>query len=289
MRFTPGDGSEDIIDKRGERSDGGRGLGGAMSLLPFLLRFKYGWVILLAIVGFSYFKGALGGDGSGGPESAVAPHGKPTDTPAQFVGFVLDDVQKTWDSELARTSTPYRHAKLVLFTDATRTACGYGEAATGPFYCPSDERVYIDLGFFEELSRKLGAKGDFAQAYVIAHEIGHHVQKILGISDRVHAAPRGAVQGASGLSVRLELQADCLAGVWSHFSEQRNLLETGDLEEALNAAGAIGDDRLQRQSTGTVNPESFTHGSSAERAEWFRKGHDSGTLKGCDTFGKSAL
>lgn len=289
MRFTPGDGSDDVIDKRGERGGGGGGLGGALSLLPLLLRFKYGWVILLLVVGFSYFKGALMGDGGGSSQSAAAPHAaKPTDTPAQFVGFVLDDVQKTWDSEFARTSTPYRHAKLVLFTDATRTACGYGEAATGPFYCPTDERVYIDLGFFDELSRKLGAKGDFAQAYVIAHEIGHHVQKILGISDRVHAAPRGTVQGASGLSVRLELQADCLAGVWSHFSEQRNLLETGDLEEALNAAGAIGDDRLQRQSSGTVNPESFTHGSSAQRAEWFRRGHDLGTLQGCDTFSQGA-
>jgi predicted metalloprotease len=291
MRFTPGDGSKDVIDKRGERGSGGSGLGGAMSLLPLLLRFKYGWVVLLGIVAFSYFNGALGGGNSGSPHSAVGSANSangPADTAAQFVGFVLDDVQKTWDSELARTGTPYRHAKLVLFTDTTRTACGYGEAATGPFYCPNDERVYIDLGFFDELSRKLGAQGDFAQAYVIAHEIGHHVQKILGISDRVQAAPRGAVRGASGLSVRLELQADCLAGVWSHFSEQRNLLEAGDLEEALNAAGAIGDDRLQRQSTGTVNPESFTHGSSAQRAAWFRRGHDGGTVQGCDTFGKSA-
>jgi predicted metalloprotease len=284
MRFTPGDGSNDVIDKRGERGGGG-GLGGAMAFLPLLLRFKYGWVILVAVVGFSYFKGAFGGASSGNPEPAAESRSsKPTDTPAQFVGFVLDDVQKTWETQLASTPTPYRHAKLVLFTDATRTACGYGEAATGPFYCPNDERVYIDLGFFDELSRKLGAKGDFAQAYVIAHEIGHHVQKIRGISDRVHTASRGAVQGASGLSVRLELQADCLAGVWSHFSEQRNLLETGDLEEALSAAAAIGDDRLQRQSKGTVNPETFTHGSSEQRARWFRRGHDLATLDGCDTF-----
>jgi predicted metalloprotease len=285
MRWTPGRESDDVIDKRGEQVPGGGGLGGAMAFLPLLLRMRYGWLILLVVVGFSYFKGAFGGNTGGDPKPALESRsGGVTDTPAQFVGFVLDDVQKTWDVQLAATTTPYRHAKLVLFTDATRTACGYGQAATGPFYCPTDERVYIDLGFFDELARRLGAKGDFAQAYVIAHEIGHHVQKIRGISQRVEGAPRATLEGASGLSVRLELQADCLAGVWAHFTEQRKVLEAGDLEEALNAAAAIGDDRLQRQSAGTVHPESFTHGTSEQRARWFRQGHDAGNLDGCDTF-----
>jgi uncharacterized protein len=291
MRWTPGQRSDDMIDRRGERMSGGGG--GLIQLAFLLLRFKYGWIVLLVLVGVSYFSGAFRtgttddasrAAGDPGPAAATQPGSR-----ADFVGFVLDDAQRTWDGLLAAGPAPYRHAKLVLFTDATRTACGFGEAATGPFYCPRDERVYIDLGFYDELSRRFGANGDFAQAYVIAHEIGHHVQKILGISDRVQNSSGSALKGATGLSVRLELQADCLAGIWAHSTAKRDILEKGDIEEGLNAAAAIGDDRIQRQSSGRVHPESWTHGSSAERSRWFRKGYDNGTLKACDTFNADTL
>jgi predicted metalloprotease len=257
-----------------------------LGLLPLLTRTKYGWVIALVLVGLSLAGGlgGLGGVFGGGTtdHAADVPQqgAKTPDAKSRFVGFVLDDVQKTWKTNLP----DYRNAKLVLFTDATDTACGYGRAATGPFYCPADERVYIDLSFYEELERRLGAKGDFAQAYVIAHEIGHHVQNQLGTSDRVHAARQSDQVGAEGLSVRLELQADCFAGVWAHASKQRDLLDVGDIEEAMNAAAAIGDDRLQRSSTGRVHPERWTHGSSAQRARWFERGLASGSPDACDTF-----
>jgi predicted metalloprotease len=203
-----------------------------------------------------------------------------SDEEARFVGYVLDDAQATWERKLPG----YRRAELVLFTGATSTGCGYGDAATGPFYCPADRRVYIDLSFYDELRRRLGAGGDFAQAYVIAHEIGHHVQKLDGTSDQVHLSSRSRQRGATGLSVRLELQADCYAGVWAHDAQARNLLEVGDIEEALTAAAAIGDDRLQKQSRGTVSPDSFTHGSSAQRVAWFRRGFETGDPRRCDTF-----
>ena len=264
------------------------GGGGLIQLAFLLLRFKYGWIILLLLVGVSYFSGAFRSGTTEDASRAAGDRGSAAATQpgsrADFVGFVLDDAQRTWDGLLQAGPVPYRHAKLVLFTDATRTACGFGEAATGPFYCPRDERVYIDLGFYNELSRRFGANGDFAEAYVIAHEIGHHVQKILGISERVQNSPSSALKGANGLSVRLELQADCLAGVWAHSTAKRDILEKGDIDEGLGAAAAIGDDRIQRQSTGRVHPESWTHGSSAERTHWFRKGYDEGTLKACDTF-----
>jgi predicted metalloprotease len=204
------------------------------------------------------------------------------------VSFVLDDVQKTWAEIFRQRGMTYPHAKLVLFTDSTPTGCGYGDSATGPFYCPVDRQVYIDLGFYRELAGRLGARGDFAEAYVIAHEIGHHVQKLLGTSDRLHEA-RGSEKGAGGASVRLELQADCFAGIWGHSTAQRDLLEKGDLDEALGAASAIGDDRLQRQARGTVNPEKWTHGSSEQRSRWFRRGYDRGTIESCDTFGATSL
>jgi predicted metalloprotease len=196
---------------------------------------------------------------------------------------------RTWTKKFAERKEPYRHAKLVLFTDSTQSGCGYGSASTGPFYCPVDERVYIDLGFYRELAHRFGAPGDFAQAYVIAHEIGHHVQNLLGISERVHRAPRSEQRGATSLSVRLELQADCFAGVWGNSTAQRQLLESGDVEEALGAASAIGDDRLERQAGGTVAPETWTHGSSTERVRWFRRGYDGGRIEGCDTFATDAL
>jgi predicted metalloprotease len=255
-------------------------------LVPLLLRFKYGWLILLLLVGGTYLTGGLGGL-LGGAESnqrvsepRPAPQSGGAAKQAEFVGFVLDDVQGTWVQKLPQ----YRKSKLVLFTGGTRTSCGVGEAATGPFYCPVDEQVYIDLSFYDELEHRLGAGGDFAQAYVIAHEIGHHVQKILGTSGKVQRASRDAQNGPQGLSTRLELQADCYAGFWAHFTGQRDVLEKGDIEEGLGAAAAIGDDRLQKQGKGTVTPETWTHGSSEQRVRWFKRGYEKGSIEACDTF-----
>ena len=203
----------------------------------------------------------------------------------QFVSFVLDDVQSTWERLLPSVGANYRHAKLVLFRDYTQSGCGAAQTATGPFYCPVDEKVYVDLAFFDELRTRFGAPGEFAQAYVLAHEVGHHVQKLLGIEQRVRSLTRQEPSEGNHLSVKLELQADCLAGVWGHSTEQRKILETSDIPAGLRAAAAVGDDRLQRMGTGHVNPESFTHGSSAERATWFRRGLESGEIGACETFG----
>jgi predicted metalloprotease len=287
MRWDESHESPDLIDRRGEggRMGGGGGLIDLfLWLLPWLIRSPFGWLVILGFLAFAVFQGVTRGLLSGGVQG-VATGSHVTDPQAHFVAFVLDDVQSTWQGEFARRGLPYRHAKLVLFTDATRTGCGYGDAATGPFYCPEDERVYIDLGFYEELKHRLGAGGQFAQAYVIAHEMGHHVQNLLGTSDRVG----GHAEGASGGSVRLELQADCYAGIWAHDTGQRNLLEQGDIESALNAASAIGDDRLQRQATGRVRPDSFTHGTSAQRVRWFTRGYETGKMESCDTFGAKGL
>jgi predicted metalloprotease len=282
MRWDPEHESPDLIDRRGERS--GPGGGGLLflvvRLLPWLIRTPFGWAILLALLGYAVFQGVTH---RGLFSGTAEPQGgsNVTDPQTHFVAFVLDDVQSTWKQDFAaRDLPPYRNAKLVLFTDATETGCGYGRAATGPFYCPEDERVYIDLGFYRELEQRLGARGDFAKAYVIAHEIGHHVQQQLGTSNKGNVPARGAAGG----SVRLELQADCYAGVWAHSTGQRDLLEAGDIESAVNAAAAIGDDRLQRQETGTVSPDSFTHGTSAQRVRWFTRGYQTGKLESCDTF-----
>lgn len=204
----------------------------------------------------------------------------------QFVSFVLDDAQNTWRQILLARRVQYQDAKLVLFRDAVDSACGFAQAATGPFYCPVDQKVYIDLGFYQELKNRFGASGDFAQAYVLTHEIGHHVQNLLGIDRKVHQLQGSNPGAANELSVRLELQADCLAGVWGHSTDQRQILEEGDVESALNAAAAIGDDRLQRMATGRVSPESFTHGSSAQRTQWFKRGLSDGSLTACDTFAR---
>ena len=208
------------------------------------------------------------------------------DPQSRFVRVVLADTEDTWQRVFSGMGREYALPRLVLFTDQVQSACGFQSAAVGPFYCPLDSRVYLDLGFFAELDRRFGAPGDFAQAYVIAHEIGHHVQNLLGISDTVHKArSRLSPEEGNALSVRLELQADCLAGVWGHHSSRdRELLEPGDVEEGLAAAAAIGDDRLQRRATGTVQPESWTHGSSEQRVQWLRRGLESGNLKHCDTF-----
>jgi len=228
----------------------------------------------------------LGGSGTDRPAASYAPaRGSDQGTEVQFVSFVLDDVQGTWQNLLPnQAGRQYRHAKLVLYRDSIDSACGEAESATGPFYCPGDEKVYLDLGFFDELQSRFGAPGEFAQAYVIAHEIGHHVQKLLGIEGRVQRLRQSNPAAANPLSVRLELQADCFAGVWAKSTEQRKIIDQSDIAAGLRAAAAVGDDRLQKMATGHVSPESFTHGSSQQRMQWFRSGLDAGRIDACDTF-----
>jgi hypothetical protein len=286
MRWRPGGVSSDVEDQRGQGFGGGGGPG---------IRIGLGGAVLLLVLSLATgknFFAILGGDGTV-PDTGTGEPAPYQSTPeenelVQFVSFVLDDVQDTWTKELPAAGKSYRRAKLVLFTDGVRSGCGNAESAMGPFYCPVDEKVYIDLGFYRELKRRFGAPGDFAQAYVIAHEIGHHVQHQLGISDRVRSAQEQRPDQANALSVRLELQADCLAGVWGNSTEKRNILEAGDADEALAAAAAIGDDRIQRGAGAGVNPETWTHGSSRQRVAWFKHGLESGRLDDCDTF-KSQL
>jgi uncharacterized protein len=209
------------------------------------------------------------------------------DKEVQFVSFVLDDAQKTWERLLPQMGVPYRRAKLVLFRDYTTSACGTAQSATGPFYCPSDEKVYVDLGFFDELANRMGAPGEFGQAYVIAHELGHHVQKLLGIESTVRRLRLANPSESNPLSVRMELQADCLAGVWGHSTEQRDIIDQADIAAGLDAVAAVGDDRIQKMARGYVSPEAFTHGTSAARSEWFRRGLDTGDIAACDTFSNS--
>jgi predicted metalloprotease len=285
MKWTPGGTSQDIEDRRDQGGGGGgfqfggmhMGIGGALILLVLSLVFRQDFFALLG--------------GGGGPSPSAMSQPDPArdqqEQPmVQFISFVLDDTQKTWDQILPQqASKPYRHAKLVLFRNYTQSGgCGGAESATGPFYCPGDEKVYIDLGFYDELSQRFGAPGQFAQAYVLAHEIGHHVQKIVGVESRVRQLQSGNPRAQNEISVKMELQADCLAGVWAHSTQQRNLLEQGDVQSALGAAAAVGDDRLQKMSTGHVSPDSFTHGSSTQRMQWFQKGFDSGSIAACNTF-----
>ncbi|NLI80806.1 MAG: zinc metallopeptidase [Deltaproteobacteria bacterium] len=215
----------------------------------------------------------------------------PNDEMAQFVSVVLADTEKTWHRIFDYYGKTYEEPKLVLFSGAVQSACGFAEAAMGPFYCPGDQKVYIDLSFYEDLKNRFHAPGDFAQAYVIAHEVGHHVQNLLGIMEKAQSAmQRARREEANRISVKLELQADCFAGVWGHYADRvRHLLEVGDLEEALGAASAIGDDRVMRQKTGTVVPDAFTHGSSAQRVKWFRRGFESGDINRCNTFEDATL
>jgi predicted metalloprotease len=288
MRWDPGHESPDVIDRRGERSTAGvGGIGGLLFFLPMLMRSKFGWLIILAVGGYYAWSQFGGGAAPARVHSGEAAVTSPAGDLAHFSSFVLDDTQSMWERDFRERGQTYRRAKLVLFENATQTGCGFGESATGPFYCPTDERAYIDLGFFRDLEKRLGAGGDFAQAYVIAHEIGHHVQKLLGVNDKVGGARSSA--GQEGTSVRMELQADCFAGVWGHSTEQRKVLEQGDVDEAIGATKAIGDDTLQRKSTGTVQPETWTHGSSAQRGKWFRRGLESGKIEACDTFSAREL
>ena len=283
MKWTPEGESQDIEDRRDEGGSGGGGfqfggmhigLGGAIILLVLSLLFKQNFFALIG----------------GGGATPVATRPNPAKTEAerplvQFVSFVLDDTQKTWEQVFPQqTGKQYRHAKLVLFRNYTRSGCGAAESATGPFYCPEDEKVYIDLGFYDELKQRFGAPGEFAQAYVLAHEVGHHVQKLVGIEAKVRHLQEQNPRQQNALSVRMELQADCLAGVWARTTQERGLLESGDVESALGAAAAVGDDRLQKMATGHVSPETFTHGSSQQRMSWFHKGLDNGSIAACNTF-----
>jgi predicted metalloprotease len=291
MKWTPGGESQDIEDRRDE-SGGGQG-GGGFQFGGMHMGIGGAIVLLILRFGFRTNLFSLIGGGTTDTTPATASEPDPARDEAekplvQFVSFVLDDTQKEWTQLLPeQTGKAYRHAKLVLFRDSWQSGCGGAQSATGPFYCPEDEKVYIDLGFFDELKRKFGAPGQFAQAYVLAHELGHHVQKLLGIEGKVHTLQSQDSRIAKPLSVKLELQADCFAGVWAHSTQQRGLLEKGDAESALGAAAAVGDDRLQKMSTGHVSPESFTHGSSQQRMLWFKAGLNNGTVSACNTFGQS--
>lgn len=280
MRWKTGRRSSHIEDRRG------RGVGGG------LLKGGIGTVVIA--LGLAYFLGIdpavllqlqqAGAPAGGG--SDYQPTAKEQQQ-ADFVSVVLADTEDTWGAIFEAAGYRYEEPVLVLFSGRVNSACGLASAAMGPFYCPADKKVYIDLAFFDDLQHRHGASGDFAQAYVIAHEVGHHVQNLLGTSDRVRRAQSGLGKAdANELSVKLELQADCFAGLWGNYADRsRAVLEQGDIEEALNAASAIGDDRLQKESQGYVVPESFTHGSSAQRVHWFRQGITSGDFAACDTFG----
>ncbi|WP_243019495.1 KPN_02809 family neutral zinc metallopeptidase [Simplicispira sedimenti] len=283
--------SDNVEDRRDGGGDGFQMLGGrSIGIGTIVVALLGGW--LLGVNPLTLL-GLLSGGGVPPAQVQQAPAQRPPadDRLARFVSTVLADTEDVWHGVFRQAGGSYQEPRLVLFRGATPTACGTGQAAMGPFYCPADQKVYIDLGFYETLQSRLGAPGDFAQAYVIAHEVGHHVQNLLGISAKVDQM-RGRVSQAeyNRLSVRLELQADCFAGVWAHHAQNaRQILEQGDVEEAMNAAAQIGDDALQRSSGGAVVPESFTHGTSAQRQRWFHAGMQQGSLKACDTFAARAL
>jgi hypothetical protein len=285
MRWTPGGRSDNLEDRRDDTGGAGLSFGGSG------LHLGIGGFILVAVLSLIFrtnFFALLGGGGVTTSPTAVSQPDTQRDAreepEVRFVSFVLDDTQNTWRGILQKNGAEYRDAKLVLFRDRINSGCGFAQAATGPFYCPEDHKVYIDLSFYDELKQRLGGGGDFAQAYVLAHEIGHHVQNLLGIDQKVRQVQQGRPDQANTLSVRMELQADCFAGIWGHSTEQRNLLEQGDVEEAINTAAAIGDDRLQRMAGRAVNPDAFTHGSSKDRVAWFERGFKSGDLSSCNTF-----
>jgi predicted metalloprotease len=289
MRWTPGNISPNVEDRRGSSGGGfgfGRGptigCGGAIILL-----------VLSLLTGKNFFA-MFDGSGGGGNVPVQTQPGQSAPPAAQtpeeqkrmdFIQrFLVDDIQGVWTQLFQSEGVQYQPANVVVFRDMTQTSCGLGQAASGPFYCPGDGKVYLDLGFFDELDRRFGAPGDFAQAYVVAHEIGHHVQNLVGTSDKVQEAMQRDRRNANEYSVRLELQADCYAGIWAASAAQRGKMETGDVEEGLGAASAVGDDRIQEMSGRAVNPDGFTHGSAAQRMEWFQRGYKGGSIRDCDTF-----
>ncbi|WP_278388538.1 KPN_02809 family neutral zinc metallopeptidase [Pseudomonas oryzihabitans] len=286
MQWDKGQRSDNVQQAsggRGMKIGGGLGLGGVALVVVFgLLSGQSPTQILGNLI-------SLSGQSAPSQQETTAPA---NNRQVDFVRVVLGETENTWTRIFQAHGEQYQPPKLVLFNGQVQSGCGGATAASGPFYCPVDSKVYLDLTFFQELQQRFGADGDFARAYVIAHEVGHHVQNLTGTTSKMEAARRRGIptEGATGLSVRLELQADCYAGVWANDAQQRlNWLEPGDLEKALNAANAIGDDRLQRQSQGRVVPDSFTHGSSAQRVKWFRTGFDSGKVESCDTFAAKAL
>jgi predicted metalloprotease len=287
MRWTPGNESSNIEDRRGDSGGGGiggihLGIGGTIIVLVLSLIFHRNLFTLLG-------SGDAASSASASDTSAPPASESPAEhKEVQFVSFVLDDAQQTWAKILPQEGASYHDAKLVLFRDGVQSGCGQAETAMGPFYCPLDEKVYIDLGFYDELRDRFGAPGEFAQAYVLAHELGHHVQHLEGIDTQMQRLQRQHPDQTNQLSVKLELQADCYAGVWGHSTQQRQLLDPGDVQAGLQAAASVGDDRLQKMSTGRVSPESFTHGTSAQREAWFKRGFDSGDPKACDTFSPNA-
>lgn len=314
MDWTPGGMSSDVEDRRGDSGGGGGfnfggGGGGGLGIIGVIVL-----VVLSLLTGRNFLGSFLSGGSSGTPPSqtrqadqrgseygpsastdetgresgARGSNGNIPDRDAQLVSFVLDDVQKTWTQIFEAKGATYKHAKLVLFRGSTYSGCGTAQAATGPFYCPEDGKVYIDLGFWDELKRFGGDTGDFAQAYVIAHELGHHVQDLLGTEAKVSRLQRQDPSQAKPLSVELELQADCYAGVWGHSTEQRGIVHPDDVAGALKAAAAVGDDHLQEMSGRAVSPETWTHGSSAQREMWFKRGLETGDPAKCDTFGAHA-
>ena len=285
--------SEDLEDRRGESSGGGGGFrlgGGRLGIGGFLV------LLVLSVVFKTDLTGALGGGGGdvAPPSQSAGPAARPSASPAQttaqeeqlahFMSFVLDDAQDNWAQIFRAGNAQYTRAHLVLFRDQVNTGCGGAQSATGPFYCPADQKVYVDLGFYDELRRRFGAPGDFAQAYVLSHEIGHHVQNLLGTERKMRQLQQRNPGARNELSVRLELQADCYAGIWGKHAQQAGRLDEGDVDEALKAASAVGDDRISEMTGSSIRPESFTHGSAAQRMTWFRRGFDSGRLESCDTF-----
>jgi uncharacterized protein len=299
MKWKPGKRSGDLEDRRSQ----GGGLGGGGFPIP-MGRMGGGGIVGVIIAVVLYFLVSSGGGGGGfdvpAPGSAFpqvpqsgsgasVPGSPDEDKQVDFVSFVLDDAQGFWKQQFQAAGKPYQRAKLVLFRNQVSSGCGLASSDTGPFYCPLDQKVYIDLGFFDELNRRFKAPGDFAQAYVLAHEIGHHIQQQLGIEQQVREQSQSNPGDANELSVRFELQADCLAGVWARSTYDRGILESGDLQEGLTAAAAVGDDRIQSQAQGRIDPESFTHGTSEQRAHWLQTGFDSGNLESCDTFSEGDI
>ncbi len=291
MKWDDNGPSQDLEDRRGESSGGGSGGfrlgGGRLGIGGFLV------LLVLSVVFKTDLTGALGGGGGGDPQPAPAAGRStpPAQTSAEeeklvnYISFVLDDAQDNWAKVFADGNARYTRARLVLFRNQVETGCGAAQSATGPFYCPADQKVYIDLGFYDELRRRFGAPGDFAQAYVLAHEIGHHIQNLLGTERKMRQLQQSNPGARNELSVRLELQADCYAGIWGKHAQAEGRLDDGDVDEALRAASAVGDDRISEMTRSAIRPESFTHGSAAQRTAWFRKGFDSGRLDACDTFG----
>lgn len=286
---TDGPTSDNVEDRRGRGGFGGRRMvGGGLGILVIALIAMFFGVDPRLVLGLAEV--ATGPASMQAPAAPAGPTGAPNDEAGRFVSVVLADTEQTWDRLFAARGAAYRKPTVVLFTGATGTACGVGQSAMGPFYCPLDQNVYIDLDFYRQLRERFRAPGDFAQAYVIAHEIGHHVQNQLGIMRKMEELrPRLSEEENNALSVRVELQADCFAGVWAHHANARGLVEPGDVEEALGAASAIGDDTIQRRTQGRVVPDSFTHGSAAQRVRWFRAGLEAGRLDACDTFATASL